>query len=84
MNVKGKSCLSNLLETFDNFLDLLDEGVPVDLLKFDFSKAFDTVPHFRLSSKLEGFGMKGKVLEIIKDYLTERTMRVCVKGNGPR
>ncbi|KAL5258599.1 hypothetical protein ACHWQZ_G009170 [Mnemiopsis leidyi] len=78
--VKGKSCLSNLLETFDNILNLLDEGVPVDLLYFDFSKAFDTVPHFRLLSKLEGFGIKGKVLEIIKDFLTERTMRVCVEG----
>ncbi|KAL5266962.1 hypothetical protein ACHWQZ_G004116 [Mnemiopsis leidyi] len=78
--VKGKSCLSNLLETFDNILNLLDEGVPVDLLFFDFSKAFDTVPHFRLLSKLEGFGIKGKVLEIIKDFLTERTMRVCVEG----
>ncbi|KAL5265725.1 hypothetical protein ACHWQZ_G006437 [Mnemiopsis leidyi] len=78
--VKGKSCLSNLLETFDNILDFFDEGVPVDLLYFDFSKAFDTVPHFRLLSKLEGFGIKGKVLEIIKDFLTERTMRVCVEG----
>ncbi|KAL5250782.1 hypothetical protein ACHWQZ_G016501 [Mnemiopsis leidyi] len=78
--VKGKSCLSNLLETFDNILNLLDEGVPVDLLFFDFSKAFDTVPHFRLLSKLEGFGIKGIVLEIIKDFLTERTMRVCVEG----
>ncbi|KAL5252966.1 hypothetical protein ACHWQZ_G015662 [Mnemiopsis leidyi] len=78
--VKGKSCLSNLLETFDNILDFFDEGVPVDLLYFDFSKAFDTVPHFRLLSKLEGFGIKEKVLEIIKDFLTERTMRVCVEG----
>ena len=32
--VKGKSCLSNLLETFDDILDILDEGAhaPVDLL----------------------------------------------------
>jgi len=78
--VKGKSCLSNLLETFDNILDILDEGAPVDLLYFDFSKAFDTVPHFRLLSKLEGFGVKGKVLDVIKDFLTDRTMRVCVEG----
>ena len=78
--VKGKSCLSNLLETFDDILDILDEGAPVDLLYFDFSKAFDTVPHFRLLSKLEGFGVKGKVLNVIKDFLTDRTMRVCVEG----
>ena len=78
--VKGKSCLSNLLETFDAILDILDEGAPVDLFYFDFSKAFDTVPHFRLLSKLEGFGVKGKVLDVIKDFLTDRTMRVCVEG----
>ena len=78
--VKGKSCLSNLLETFDAILDILDEGAPVDLLYFDFSKAFDSVPHFRLLSKLEGFGVKGKVLDVVKDFLTDRTMRVCVEG----
>ena len=33
---KGKSCLSNLLETFDDILDILDEDAPVDLLYFDF------------------------------------------------
>ena len=28
--VRGKSCLSNLLETFDEILELLDRGAPVD------------------------------------------------------
>ena len=78
--VKGKSCLSNLLETFDAILELLDEGTPVDLIYFDFSKAFDTVPHFRLLTKLETFGIKGKILDVIKDFLTGRTMQVCVQG----
>ena len=31
-------------------------------------------------SKLEGFGVKGKVLDVTKDFLTDRTMRVCVEG----
>ena len=39
----------------------------------------DTVPHFRLLSKLEGFGVKGKVLNVIKDFLTDMAMRVCVE-----
>ena len=30
--VKGKSCLTNLLETVDCVIDLLDEGAPVDIL----------------------------------------------------
>ena len=78
--VKGKSCLSNLLETFDTIFNIIDEGAPVDLLYFDFSKAFDTVPHHRLLSKLENMGIKGNVLDVIKDFITNRTMRVCVEG----
>lgn len=78
--VKGRSCLSNLLETYDAILDILDEGAPVDVLLFDFKKAFDSVPHFRLLSKLEGLGIKGKVLDVIRDFLTDRTMQVSVEG----
>ena len=78
--VKGKSCLSNLLETFHHILELLEQGLPVDLFYFDFSKAFDTVPHHRLLSKLENFGITGNVLEVIKDFLTERTINVQVEG----
>ena len=78
--VKGKSCLSNLLEMFDDILELLEQGAPVDLFYFDFSKAFDTVPHYRLLSKLESFGINGRVLEIIRDFLTNRTISVQVGG----
>ena len=45
--------ISNLLEVFDDILDILDKDASVDILQFDFSKAFDTVTHFRLLSKLE-------------------------------
>ncbi|KAL5247652.1 hypothetical protein ACHWQZ_G019515 [Mnemiopsis leidyi] len=78
--VKGKSCLSNLLETMDCVIDLLEEGFPVDILFFDFKKAFDRVPHRRLLLKLKSLGIKGKVLDIIKDFLIGRTFRVSVQG----
>ena len=58
--VQGKSCLTNLLETFDSIFDILGDGAPVDILYFDFSEAFDRVPHFRLLSKLENMGIRGK------------------------
>ena len=47
---------------------------------FDFSKAFDTVPHYRLLSKLENFGIKGSILNVIRDFLTNRTISVQVEG----
>ena len=50
--MKGRSCLSNLLETMDAVIDLLAEGGrwlnSADILNFDFSKAFDSLPHQRL------------------------------------
>ena len=79
--VKHKSCLTNLLETFDSIIDLIDEGVPVDVLYFDFRKAFDRVPHNRLLLKLENLGISGKVLNVIKDFLRDRSFRVSVEGN---
>ena len=52
----------------------------MDLFYFDFSKAFDTVPHYRLLSKLESFGIKGEILEVIRDFLSDRTISVQVQG----
>ena len=76
--VSGRSCTSNLLESLDAIIDMMDEGIPVDLLFFDFRKAFDTVPHGKLLVKLENLGIKGGTLEIIQDFLTGRRMRVGV------
>ena len=78
--VKNKSCLTNLLETYDCIINLLESGAPVDLIYLDFSKAFDRVPHYRLLEKLERIGIKGKLLNIIRDFLTNRKFRVSVEG----
>ena len=64
----------------DNVLDILDQGSPVDILYFDFKKAFDRVPYNRLLLKLKCLGIEGKLLNTVKDFLTNRTFRVCVEG----
>ena len=55
--MKGKSCLTNLLEMFEAWTTALDDGydVPVDVVYRDDRKAFDTVPHARLLHKLATF-----------------------------
>ena len=44
----------------------------------DFQKAFDTVPHGRLLVKLKGYGIKGKTLSVISDFLSDRSFCVNV------
>jgi len=50
----------------------------VDVADIDFSKAFDSVCHSKLIRKLEVFGIGGKLLFWIKDYLADRTQAVKV------
>ena len=77
----GRCCLSNLLESFDIINDLLANGVCVDIFYLDFQKAFDTVPHYRLIEKLRSFGVCNKLLNVIADFLSNRTFKVLV-GNA--
>ena len=77
----GRSCLSNLLESFDIINDFLSEGETVDIFYLDFQKAFDSVPHYRLLMKLKSFGINNKTLDTISDFLSGRTFRVKV-GNA--
>lgn len=78
--VPGRSCTSQLLETLEDWTKMLDEGGGVDVAYMDFKKAFDCVPHCRLLRKLKAYGIKGKLLAWIEDFLTGRTQRVLVNG----
>ena len=59
---------------------LNDNKEDVDVIYFDFKKAFDTVPHARLLTKLKYYGITGQLLDWIKDFLTNREQSVRV-GN---
>ena len=78
----GKSCLSNLLEFFEEVTKTLDKGEAVDLVYLDFAKAFDKVPHCRLFKKLEAHGLGGNVLNWIKGWLGNRRQKVCIDGES--
>ena len=58
----------------------LDKGNSVDAVYLDLRKAFDTVPHLRLISKLKGYGIKGNILSWITDFLSNRTQFVSINS----
>ena len=46
----------------------------------DLKKAFDTVDHELLLTKLEKYGIKGNIHSLFKSYLTDRKQYVCVNN----
>ena len=57
----GRSCLTQLLKYFEELQDALDNGDDVDVVYLDYRKAFDTVPHLHLLSKLRAMGISGDI-----------------------
>ena len=51
----------------------MDEGYGLDMVYLDYRiQAFDSVPHRRLIEKLKSFGINGKLLQWLDDFLTSR------------
>ena len=78
--VPRRSCCTQLLHALNDWTLSLDEHLPTDVIYFDFSKAFDTVPHARLLLKLQAYGINGELLNWFKSFLTDRHQ--CVRVNG--
>ena len=68
-----KSTVTNLLESLSYCISNLDKKLPTTTIFFDFKKAFDVVPHNILIQKLSAYGIKGNLLKLIIDFLTNRT-----------
>ena len=55
-------------------------GKQTDLILFDFSKVFVKVVHEKLISKLHFYGIRGKTLSCVKDFLDSRSQAVVLNG----
>ena len=56
----------------------IDNSDAVDILYFDFQKAFDQVPHHKLIVKMSNLGIDLKSINIVQDFLSGRTMKVKI------
>ena len=76
---EGHSTETALIRVQNDVLRALDKRDDVILILLDLSAAFDTIDHKILIHRLHHrFGFNGTVLQWIKSYLQDRTMKVSV------
>ncbi|PIK35151.1 putative RNA-directed DNA polymerase from mobile element jockey-like [Apostichopus japonicus] len=78
---KYHSCETQLVSVINEWASSLDQRKQVDVFILDFEKAFDTVPHELLKSKLYTMGVSHQVLCWVDAFLSDREQSVVVNGS---
>ena len=74
-----RSGIIQMLLYLDTIYSAISKNEEVDVIYTDFEKAFDKVDHGILIDKLYSLGIRGKILKLIYNYLTNRTQCVKIK-----
>ena len=68
-----------MTNVIDDISGSLNKRNDVDMVYFDFAKAFDSVNHDIVLQKLKSqLGIDGTMLKFIKEYLRDRTQKVVI------
>ena len=77
----GRSCETQLVTTFQDLAQMHNKkGSQINIAILDFSKAFDTLPHDGLLSKLKHYSIDEKIWLWIYSFLKNRKQSVVVDG----
>ena len=79
---KRRGCDTQLVMVVNDFAKNLNYSQQLDTILLDFSKAFDKVNHHKLLIKMDHYGIRGKLLDWMKDFLSERTQQMVVNGES--
>jgi len=79
---QSQSCVSQLLEYFNDITLSLSNRLCIDVVYLDFSKAFDKISHQLLIHKLKHRHVPKQLLEWIVSFLHCRRQRVVIGGNA--
>ena len=80
--LKNHSTMSALIDVIDNVRNYIDKGELALGIYLDLKKAFDTVNHSILLAKLEHYGFRGHVNQLIRSYLSNRKQYTIVDGSN--
>ena len=69
-----------MVDLIDGITKALDEGKYAVSIFLDLSKAFDTVNHSILLSKLDLYSIRGDENQSFRSYLSNRKQKVFVNG----
>ena len=79
--VNDKSCTTQMVPFTDDLALALNNRSRMDIIYFDFAKAFDSVSHDIILHKLKNqYNVDGLMLKFIRSYLKDRTQKVVVGG----
>ena len=80
--LRNRSCLTQLLVSFNEIFTSIEEGQAVNTIYFNFKKAFDSIPHAELLYKLWTIGIAGPLWFWFKSYLTNRKHYVNINEHS--
>ncbi len=66
---KGYSCVTQLLEVMEDWVEALDRGEDIDVIFLTSHVPSTKFSHKLLILKLQGYGIVGHVLNWVKDFL---------------
>ena len=77
----NKSCITQMIPFSSDLAMALNNSSRIDVIYFDFAKAFDSVNHDIILQKLKyQFHIDGLLLQFIKSYLQDRKQKVVIDG----
>ena len=79
-SLKNKSTTLAIIDICNKLVESIENKHFSCCIFLDFAKAFDTVDHEILISKLEYYGIRGIALDWFRSHLKDRTQRVYVGG----
>jgi hypothetical protein len=78
--LSGHSTCTNLLESLNDWTLNVRNGACTRVAFIDFARAFDSVTHSKLLLKLISYGITGKLIKVMKSFLSGRSQCVAIEG----